>query len=143
MGDSITDCCEQTVSLPLNIFVPIRGSGTTVHADALAKALVGFVLPKDLLMQNVLITLAGEHTSGSVRLAYQISAMLTRVDADSPNTYKAEVAAIQAMADDPDIEVTVVANGDAGINITVTDTSADAGTINWNFQIWVLDEITL
>ena len=143
MGDSISDCCEQTVSLPLNIFVPIRGNGTTVHADDSPKALVGFVLPKDLLMQNVLITLTGKHTSGSIRLAFQIHAMLTRVDADSPNTYKAEVAAIQAMADDPDIEVSVVANGDAGINITVTDTSADAGTINWNFQIWVLDEITL
>ena len=144
MGDSITDCCEQTVSLPLNIFVPIRGNGNTVHANDSPKALVGFVLPKDLLMQNVLITLAGEHTSGSVRLAYQISAMLTRVDVDSPNTYKAEVGTIQAMgSDDPDIEVDVVANGDAGINITITDTSADAGTINWNHQTWVLDEILL
>jgi len=143
MDGTCLNCEEETVRLPLNIFVPTRGNGTTVHADDSPKALVGFVLPKDLLMQNVLITLTGKHTSGAVRLAFQIHAMLTRVDADSPNTYKAEVAAIQAMADDPDIEVNVVANGDAGINITVTDTSADAGTINWNFQIWVLDEITL
>lgn len=141
MSESCLDCEEETVSLPLQIFVPIRGNGDTVHADDSPKALVGFTLPKDLLQQTLMITVTSKHSSGTIRTATVIFLMVSRVDADSPNTYSAEIATINNMrSEDPDLEYDVVANGDAGINITLTDSSSDAGTINSNFQIWVLDE---
>jgi len=138
------ECAEETPALPLNIYVPSRGNGDTVHGGTSAKVLQAFTLPVDLLMQNLFITLTGKHTSGSVRIGFQIHVMVSRVDADTPAIYSAEVGTIHAMnSEDTDIEVNVVKNGDAGVNITVTDTSGDAGTINWNFQIWVLDELLL
>ena len=144
MSDSITDCCEQTVSLPLNIFVPIRGNDTTSHPDDSPKAIVGFTLPLDDLSQTVMVTVISKNSTGSIRLSTHIQALVTRRSADSPD-YTVDIGHQALMnSEDLDIEYDLVANGDAGINLRVTDTSGDfAGDLTHNFQIWILDEIVL
>lgn len=144
MPDSCLPCNDGRPTLSLSIYTPSRGNDDTVHNDVLEKVLVGFTLPTDLLVQNILITVTSKHTSGSVIFSTQIHAMVSRTDANTPNIYTAEIATLHNMRDqDSDIAYDVVANGDAGINITITDDSGDAGTITSNFQIWVLDEMLL
>jgi len=144
MSNGCPDCDDGRPRLPLQIYIPSRGQADTVHADALAKVITAFTLPVDALMQNLIITLTAKHTSGAVQLAFQIHLMVSQIQADTPNAYRVEIATKHNMRNlDPEIDVDVVANGDAGINITALDNSSDAGTINWNFQIWVLDELLL
>jgi len=127
----------------MGIFVPIRGNAETVHADALEKVIVGFTLPINALMQNLLITLTAQHSSGAVRCSYQFPVMVSRLQSETPFAYKVKHGSASFMREDPDLEADVVANGDAGGKIVVTDDSSDAGTVKWNWQIWVLDEILL
>jgi hypothetical protein len=137
------DCDQQTVAHPFGIYVPSRGSANTVHADALDKVIVAFTLPADELMQNLLITLTGKANSGAIRIAAQIKCMAILRTADTPDYTLGMGDKTIMNAEDTDISVNVAANGDAGINITAKDFSSDIGTINWNYQIWVLDELLL
>ena len=140
----MSDCQDIQVALPMGIFVPTRGTATTSHADALSKTVVAITLPDDALAQTLLVTLVGKHTSGAVRLSFQFHVMITRLDSETPNAYSVDIATQHAMVnEDGDIEADIVENGDSGANITITDTSSDAGDIDWNYQIWVLDEIAL
>ena len=142
--ESCSACEEESVKIPLNIFVPSRGSTTTTHSDSTPQTVVGFALPKDELMENLLLTLTGRNADGSVRVAFQIPIMVSNRQADTPNAYTVDQGTQSSMTnEDPDLEADVVANGDAGVNLRVTDDSGDAGVITWKWQIWVLDQLLL
>ena len=135
------NCCEKTIAIPLGIFVPIRDSGTTTHSDATAQTLFTVTLPEDDLTENLMITLLGEHTSSTVRVAFQIPLMVTRRTDDSPQ-YSVNLGSQSYMTDeDSDIEVEVEVDGSNGVKLNIVDQSGDAGIIDWTYQIWTLDQL--
>jgi len=137
-------CEEEPVSIPLNIFVPSRGGTTTTHSDSTPKTVVGFALPSDELMENLLVTLTGRNADGSVRVAFQIPIMVSNRQADTPNAYTVDQGTQTSMTnEDPDLEADVVANADLGVNLRVTDDSGDAGVMTWRYQIWTLSQLLL
>ena len=138
------ECAEETPCLPLQIYVPTRGKAQTTHSNDTAQLITGFSLPADELMQNLLITLTGRSADGSVRVSYQIPVMVTNLQSESPNAYSADQGSQSDMNnEDAELEAEVVVNGDVGALLRVTDVSSDAGVMEWNWMIWVLDEIKL
>lgn len=142
--DQCISCEEQTVKIPIGIFVPTRGTTTTDHDNDSPKGIVGFELPEDLLTATLLITLIGRNAAGTVRVSYQIRAMITRRQAETPNAYSVDVGDKSVMnAEDTDLEVELIEGGDTNATLRVTDTGGDAGVMNWSFSFWVLDQIKL
>lgn len=135
------DCCEKTIAIPLGMFVPLRYSSTTTHADATAQEISTVALPDNDLTENLVVTLLGEHTSSSVRVAFQIPLMITRRSEDSPE-YSVNIGSQSYMTDeDSDIEIEITADGSNGVRIDAVDQSGDAGVIDWSIQVWTLDQL--
>ena len=141
MDCSDLECAEETPSLPLQIYVPSRGTAQTDHSDTAAKVILGFALPVDQLMQNILIALTGRNAAGTVRVAFQIPVLVINEQGESPNAYSVDQGSQSSMTnEDSDLEAEVIENGNAGAILQVTDSSGNAGIMEWNFMIWVLDE---
>tara|TARA_R100001198_G_C5235709_1_gene213703 strand:+ start:515 stop:1693 length:1179 start_codon:yes stop_codon:yes gene_type:complete len=125
--------------LPVGLYVPLRGRASTTHADTGAKSMFSFTLEEDQLFENILITITGEHSGSKKRVGYQIPCMVVRRSSDNPD-YSVLLGSQSWMTDeDPDIEVIVAANGDAGVVVLAMDSSGDAGQIDWVYQVWTLD----
>ena len=125
--------------LPVGFYVPQRGRASTSHSDTVAKSVFSFALEEDQLFENILITLTGEHTFSKKRVGFQIPCMVVRSAADAPDYSVLTGSQSWMNNEDPDIEIIVAANGDAGVKVLAMDGSGDAGQIDWVYQVWTLD----
>ena len=143
MSDDSLGCCEETPNLALNSFTPFRDSTTTAHVDDGSKTIVAFTLPEDELSQIVRVSAIGRSADGSVRIGAIFDALVTRRESESPDYSLEKIGRSIFNNDDPDLEFDLIVNGGIRIDLTVTDESGDAGTLTWNYQIWVIEEIKL
>lgn len=137
---------RNNLGIPYEIFIPIRGIQTTDHSTANPQVITSISVADGELniAENYLITLTGKKDDNTKSVSFSIPVLLTRINADTPNAYKAETGSISAMtSQESDFFVELVANGDVGANLEVTHDIGSAGNWEWVFQIWKMDELLL
>jgi len=116
------------------IFKPVRGTASTDHSGTTAQIIASFELVDDT-QENLEIVLNGRDSTGDKRVSYTLDVQATR-KVDAGDDYNVNEGSQSFMnQEDEDLNVEVVANGDANVLIRAKHEVGSAGTWEWDFMI--------